>query len=281
MTYNFLEIRNPVVAGKFYPKNKENLLEELKNKIKKEEKKENVIAAISPHAGYMYSGKTAGKVFSKIKIPQNIFILSPNHTGIGHPISLHPTKFWSTPLGKIEVNLDILKKLESSLSFVKFDELAQAQEHALEVQLPFIQFLNPSSKIIPITISEIHPDAAKKIGIEIIKSVSNLDFLVLASSDMNHFESLDINKKKDEIALNKIKELDSESLIEKIRKNKISMCGVFPIMVMIEAINYYKKTKNIEIEYELLDYSSSADVTKDKKDVVTYAGVIFKKKVND
>lgn len=280
MDYNILEVRSPVVAGKFYPKNREMLLEELESKINKDEKKEEVIAAISPHAGYMYSGKTAGKVFSKIKIPQNIFILSPNHTGMGHPISIHPTRSWSTPLGQIEVELDIAKKIKNNLSFVEFDELAQAREHALEVQLPFIQHLNPSSKIIPITISEIDLSAAKKLGIEIIKSVSDLDFLILTSSDMNHFESLETSKKKDKIALKEIENLNSLKLLDEVRKNKISMCGIFPIITMIEAINYYSKINEVKIKYELIDYSSSSDVTKDKNDVVTYAGVIFKK-VND
>jgi MEMO1 family protein len=276
-----MNIRASVVAGRFYPADRKTLEQDLKNYIIKKDKIKNAFAIIAPHAGYMYSGKTAGAVYSCVEIPDVVFVLSPNHTGLGSPISLDPSESWSTPLGAIKVELDILKKIKEKLPMAEFDSTAQKREHALEVQLPFIQTLNPNAKIVPITLSGLSFNTIQKLGAVVSETIiaeeekTGKRPLIVASSDMTHFESADSAKRKDMLAIDQIKKLDTKTFLETVEKNDISLCGLYTIPPMIEAALHYSKTKKTPIKVDLVDYTNSGMVTGDNNEVVAYAGVVL------
>jgi AmmeMemoRadiSam system protein B len=276
-----MDVRNPVVAGRFYPSDRVTLEQDLKNYLTKKTKIKNAFAVIAPHAGYMYSGKTAGAVYSSVDIPDVVFVLSPNHTGLGSPISLHPTEGWSTPLGMIKAELNILQAIKDKVSLAQFDPSAQKMEHALEVQIPFIQTMNPNAKIVPITLSGFPFPIMQKLGVAISEIIiaeeerTGKRPLIVASSDMTHFESADSAKRKDMMAIEQIKKLDTKAFLETVDENDISLCGYYPISVTIEAALHYSETKGKTIAVDLVDYTNSGMVTGDKDDVVAYAGMVL------
>ncbi len=274
--------RSAIVAGRFYPKGKDELLKELSALVRKDVEVHNdVLAVIAPHAGYMYSGKTAGLVYSSIKIPNTAIILSPNHTGLGYPISIDPSEKWETPLGWVEADLEFIEKLKKELKEVELDTKAQQREHALEVQLPFIKYINPTTKIVPITVAGLPFPIIQKLGKSIAKLLLEQEAktgvrpLIIASSDMTHFESAEAAKKKDMVAIDKIKELDSLGFVSMIEEQNISICGLYTISTVIEAVLEYTKHKANKPKVELLEYTNSGVVTGDLNEVVAYAGLLI------
>ena len=276
-----MKLRQAVVAGHFYPGDKTTLQGMLKDFIVPMTKIKNSFAVIAPHAGYIYSGKTAGKVYSSVDIPDTVIIMSPNHTGLGHPISLHPAETWSTPLGNVQVDLDILDKIKKKIPQAELDPNAQLREHALEVHIPFLQTLNPNVKIVPITLSGLPFDTINKLGValaEIIMDIERTDGyrpLIVASSDMTHFEDAEAAKIKDMQAIDKIKQLDTKGFLHIIEKENITLCGLYPISVAIEALLHYSKMKKLTAKIDLIDYTNSGQVTGDMNEVVAYAGIVM------
>ena len=279
-----MSTRQAVVAGQFYPKDKRELKTQLDKllagapaiKIK-------ALGVIAPHAGYVYSGKTAGKVYSSIEIPNTVIILSPNHTGYGSSVSFDPDDKWSTPLGDVDVDLEIsdriLQRIKGKVPDAAFDPSAQMREHALEVHLPFLQMLRPDVRIVPLTLSNLTFQSIKLLGVAIAEIIMEIEdnvgerSLIVASSDMTHFESADTAKKKDMMAIEKIKKLDTEGFIDVVESNNITLCGLYTIPVMMEAVKHYSKIKKTSPKIELIDYTNSGDVTHDRQEVVAYAGV--------
>lgn len=275
--------RASVVAGSFYPHNKAELLKVLSLYVKPDlDKKDNAVAAICPHAGYIYSGKTAGKVYSLIKIPNTVIILSPNHTGMGEPISIDANESWETPLGITNVDTNIIKKIKTLLPEAKLDLKAQSREHALEVHLPFIQYINAKAKIVPITLAGLSFELIQKTGkilAEIIieaESVGEERPLIIASSDMTHFESAETARKKDFLALNKISEFDTKGFVSLIEGQNLSICGLYTVATVMEATIAYCTKKALKPKATLIDYTNSGAVTGDTNEVVAYAGMILK-----
>ena len=276
-----MDVRNPVVAGRFYPADRTALQEELKSYLVSKQKIKNVFAIIAPHAGYMYSGKTAGATYASVDVPDVVIVMCPNHTGLGYPISLHPAQSWITPLGPINVDTEILKKIKQKLPQAEFDTEAQLKEHSLEVQVPFIQMCNPNAKIVPITLANMPFGIIQKLGAvlsEIIieeESRTGVRPLIVASSDMTHFESASKAKAQDMLAIEQIKKFDTKGFIDVVEKQDISLCGIFPISVTLEAYNNYSTAKGVARHADIVDYTNSGMVTGDNKDVVAYAGLVL------
>jgi MEMO1 family protein len=281
-----MKIRRAVVAGHFYPKDRDSILSMMSTFIKRDPHiSNNTIAAVVPHAGYIYSGATAGKVYSLISIPSTVVVLCPNHTGLGSPISIHPAEVWETPLGTINIDNEFIKRLQPAVPQAEMDGGAQYREHALEVQLPFLQAIREDFKLVPITISHIDQDSIKILGTAIGQILFDYEKegmerpLIIASSDMTHFEDDKTAKTKDDLAIDRIKALDSEGLLRVVQQNSISMCGIFPASVMIEAVKHYSTLKNsVELKVELIDYTNSGMVTRDFTEVVAYAGIMVSTK---
>jgi len=263
--------RSPAVAGRFYPASKEQLKRDLADYLG-ELSPEPALGIVSPHAGYVFSGHIAGNTFSRVKVTDTVIVLGPNHYGRGAPLSLWEGEGWTTPLGDVHINQAVASRLRELLPQVTSDFSAHAQEHSLEVQVPFIQTINPLASIVPLAIGMSPLSTLQQLGHALVKVIQEVGepVLIVASSDMTHFESADMAARKDQFALQSIYELDPEGLFRTVRDNRISMCGVLPVTVMLYAAIAQGATRA-----ELVEYATSGDVTGDYDDVVGYAGAII------
>ncbi len=267
------QTREPAVAGMFYPAKKEQLLKQLESffsKTKNVLEKEKTNAVIAPHAGYVYSGQTAAFAFSHLKRAKTFVIFCPNHTGMGKEISISNAQYWETPLGKIEVDLELGKKV-CEKTIAEFDDLGHIGEHAIEVQLPFLQFLFKSGfKILPITIAAGNFFELKKLGeafFEIEKS-EKIDLGFIASSDFTHYEPKTFAEEKDQMAIKKIGEMDSKGFYDMVVQRNLSICGFSGIVSLLSYCKMAGKKKGI-----LLHYETSAKASGDSSSVVGYAAI--------
>ncbi len=263
-------IRQPAVAGQFYPGTKTALQREVERYLLKVADKIKAIGVISPHAGYIYSGAVAGATLSSAQLRDTCVIMGPNHTGEGKPFSIMAEGMWHLPLGDCEIDSELAKSILGNSCYLEDDERAHRYEHSIEVQVPFLQVLKGGFKIVPIVLSHAKLEVYKAIGRDIAKSLKGKYMATLiASSDMTHYEPQDIAKQKDEKAIDAILNLDEDGLIAAIEKYDISMCGYAPACVMLAASKELgaKKAK-------LIKYQTSGDVTGDYDAVVGYAGVV-------
>ena len=263
--------RKPAVAGSFYPGTERSLLAQLDEFIDKDIEKRKVIGVMSPHAGYVYSGMVAGKLFSSIVISHVAVIMGPNHRGIGSDFAIMTAGSWATPLGEVPIDKSLAKSLLAQSSLLVEDETAHAYEHSLEVQVPFLQHLRPDIRIVPICMGGYHQDDFVKLGHEIATCVkeSGEEALIIASSDMSHYEPHEQAKKKDMLAIDAILRLDEKEMLERVRAHNISMCGYAPTAAMLAA------AKDLDARNaELVLYQTSGDVAGDYSQVVGYAGII-------
>ena len=265
--------RKPAVAGYFYPGEEDQLRRELDRcLVHKTSAKKKAIGVVSPHAGYKYSGAVAGEVFGQIQIPARVIVLSPNHTGEGAACSLWSKGEWQTPLGAAKVDEELAARFLSNCPLLKEDTAAHRAEHSLEVQIPFLQFLKKDFQFVPLTLSYIPLEQCRAVGQALAKTIreSKTPVLMVASSDMNHFENQEITGKKDFLAIEQIQKLDAEGLYRTVRQNRISMCGIIPTTVMLFAAKELGATKG-----ELIRHATSGDVTGDYGSVVGYAGLVI------
>ena len=265
--------RTPAVANMFYPGDTHRLKEQLHSFVKPVAEPRTVLAAISPHAGYMYSGGVAGAVFSQIRIPQAVVILGPNHRGIGAPVALAASGTWDMPLGPVPINAALAGLLLQALphSTIKDDPQAHTMEHSIEVQIPFLQVLRSDVSIVPIALSHLRYPSCQEIGQSLAKGVQDYgkEVLLVASTDMTHYESQDVARSQDQLAIEQILALDAEGLYETVARHNISMCGVIPTTIVLAACKALGATKA-----ELIQYATSGDVTGDYAQVVGYAGFV-------
>ena len=265
--------RIPAVANMFYPGNPEELRKQLSAFITPAANPRKVIAAVCPHAGYVYSGGVAGAVFSQIYVPQTVIILGPNHRGLGSSVALQSTGSWEMPLGTVSVDEELAGKLLRALGDqAQDDPQAHAMEHSLEVQVPFLQMIQPELQIVPLSLSHITYEACDAIGRIMGETLKEWpqSVLLVSSTDMSHYVSGETAKAKDRLAIDKILELDPEGLFHTVAEHRISMCGVIPTTITLAAAKVIGANKA-----ELVQYATSGDVTGDFSQVVGYAGLII------
>lgn len=266
--------RNPVVAGQFYPGEADALRSELDKFIKKDAQKEDVIGMVVPHAGYIFSGPVAGATFSRITFKDTFVIMGPNHTGRGAPFSIMSEGSWRTPLGEVDVDAELGKQVLQDSNYLQEDRAAHLSEHSIEVEVPFLQHLKPDVKIVPLVLAAARGEVYKEIGRSIAKAARELekDIVIVASSDMTHYEPQESAERKDHQAIDSILRLDEDKLLERVGNLGITMCGYGPAVSMISAAKELGAG-----EGELVQYSTSGDVLGDYKRVVGYAGILIKK----
>jgi len=267
-------IREPIVAGQFYPNLPSSLVAQISKFIDKKAPKEEVIGIVSPHAGYMYSGAVAGATMSRIEFKDIFIIMGPNHTGYGKPFSIMSEGAWRTPLGGVEIDSQLGRQILAESQNLEQDQVAHLYEHSIEVQIPFLQYLKQDFKIVPIVLSHAPRAVYKEIGKAIAKAIKELkaEAVIIASSDMTHYEPQESAKKKDTQAINAILELNEDELLNRIEKLNISMCGYAPTVTLISAAKELGAKRA-----ELVKYQTSGDVTGDYSGVVGYAGIIVKR----
>lgn len=265
-------IRQPAVAGGFYSRDAVQLKKDIGNFVIKDCEKRTALGAVSPHAGYRYSGRVAGNLYSRIQIPDTVVILTPNHTGAGVPYSIWPGGTWHTPLGDVAVDEEVVDELIQVCDLIEKDQKAHLYEHAAEVQIPFLQYFNPHIKIVVMVLASGNIMELKNIGKSLSLIVQKLcpDALVVASSDMTHYESQASVNMKDKVAIHEILALNEENLYKKARDMQITMCGIYPAITMLVC----SKERGAE-KAELVCYETSGDITGDYEQVVGYAGIMI------
>jgi len=231
---------------------------------------------IAPHAGYIYSGRTAAAVFAQVAIPGVVVILAPNHSGVSEAergVSLWESGFFRTPLGDVAIDAKMADALLNlSRGMVEVDHEAHAAEHAVEVELPFLQLRRPDVRIVPLVIAWDAWDAARALGEMLARFVTAAGepVLLLASSDLNHYEPSGLSEQKDARALEAVQALDGEELLARCKREHISMCGRGPAAVVLAAAKALGGTRA-----EVVDYRHSGWVSGDNARVVGYAGVLI------
>jgi AmmeMemoRadiSam system protein B len=270
-------VRQPAVAGRFYPANAQHLRAEVETYTTaraeasaKSETKIHALGCVVPHAGYVYSGHVAGAVYRRLELPRRLVILCPNHTGMGEPLAIMSEGAWQTPLGDAAIDEALAKELKARMPLLAEDQEAHRFEHALEVQLPFLQVLDPGFQFVPIVVGTSNFEVLSALGVVIasVATEAGGPVLVIASSDMNHYESDDITRVKDRLAIDKILALDARGLYETVHRDNISMCGYGPTVVMLTAAK-----KMGAKQAELIGYATSGDVSGERDMVVGYAGI--------
>ena len=267
-----MKTRQAAVAGKFYPEQPDELEKTVASHFTDLTKnKQKAIGVVSPHAGFMYSGDVAGAVYSQIEIPDTVILIGPNHTGRGENVSVMTEGIWSMPMGDVFIDEELATILCDETPLAKPNTTAHQFEHSLETQLPFLQYFKKDFKIVPICLKRIDYTTCKKLSEGIFKAIKRFGrpVLIIASSDMTHFESHDAAEAKDKKAIIQIENRDAHALHETVRQEQISMCGVNPVTVMLLCTE-----KLGAKQAELIDYRTSGEVNGDKNRVVGYAGVI-------
>ena len=268
-------IRLPAVAGRFYPDDRDRLCSGLDSFLAgcDDEKKIRARACLVPHAGYMYSGAVAGEVYRRIEIPGRAILLGPRHFPHGAPLAILSDGSWQTPLGMAPVDRLLAEKIVHAFPLLREDAVAHSTEHSLEVQLPFLQRLAPSFAFVPIAIGPAQWDALEALGhaLASVIAAESEPVLLIASSDMNHYESDAVTRVKDSKAIDRILALDARKLFETVRDEKISMCGYAAAVAMLIAARELGAS-----EAELVRYATSGEVNGDMLEVVGYAGILIK-----
>jgi MEMO1 family protein len=268
-------LRHPAVAGRFYPEDPDDLRTEalgyLSQSISSTGTPTKAIGCIAPHAGYMYSGHVAGAVFSQIEIPRLCVVLCPNHTGMGRALAMMSEGSWETPLGEVPIDSEFALALQQRFPALHNDPAAHRAEHATEVELPFLQLKQPNLRIVPIALGTGQFEVLEQLGMALADVIARRGdpVLIVASSDMNHYESDVVTRAKDHRAIERILSMDAHGLFDVVTQQNVSMCGFGPAVVMLTAARQLGAKSA-----QLVKYATSGDVSGDREMVVGYAGVV-------
>jgi MEMO1 family protein len=267
-------LRFPAVAGKFYPAHPKELTSLVESFTSKKSAAESVHAraCLVPHAGYVYSGVVAGAVFSRVFLPKKILLLGVRHYPRGESLAIVSEGSWRTPLGDVDIDSSLARRLREACPALREDVVAHSQEHCLEVQLPFLQELDPGFSFVPIVLGTVRFDQLVDVGEGLARLLSESaeEILVVTSSDMNHYEDDATTRRKDHKAIDRMLELDARGLYQVCRDEEISMCGLGPAVAMLTALQRVGATKA-----ELVRYATSGDAIGERDAVVGYAGMAF------
>jgi len=264
----FVPVRPPAVAGLFYPRDPVALGREMDRCVPAGPSRP-AVGIVAPHAGYTYSGATAGIVFAAVDVPRVVIVVTPNHTGLGPPLSIYPGGTWKTPAGEIVIDDDATARLVRLDSDLTPETVAHQDEHGVEVEIPFILRRNPKARLVAIVLATQDFGMMERLG----EALARIDgALIVASSDMNHFEDDATTRVKDRRALDRLVAMDERGLDDVCRRENITMCGRAPAVAMLVAAKLRGAKKA-----ELLDYRTSADAGGGTERCVGYAALRVEK----
>ncbi|HEV2418716.1 MAG TPA: AmmeMemoRadiSam system protein B [Terriglobia bacterium] len=267
------QVRLPAVAGRFYPSTPAELMRDVDGYMEPSVVVEGALGCIAPHAGYMYSGRVAGAVYSRLPARSCFLILGPNHFGRGsEPLALTPDAHWRSPLGDVPINSGLAAMIRSHCPALAEDAAAHEREHSIEVQLPFLQRRAAGFSFAPISVGAVGYETLVELGQGIARALREFPdpVMIVASSDMNHYEPDALTRIKDGEAIERILALDTKGLYEVVRRRDISMCGIGPAIAMLTAVKEMGASSAI-----LAKYATSADAGGDASAVVGYAGIVI------
>jgi AmmeMemoRadiSam system protein B len=267
--------RAPAVAGTFYEAEPSALLGQVDGFLEVAGGNGRPLAAsavIAPHAGYAFCGAVLGQVYARVSVPDRVLILAPNHTGLGEAAAVSPAGF-RTPLGTVPLDVGLAEALVAS-GRLAWDELAHAEEHSVEVHLPFLLRRNPAVRLTAVCLRTMSFAMCEEIGRIVADAVAAADspVLLVASSDMNHHEPQRVASRKDRMALERIVEMDARGLYSGVVEHHVSMCGVVPTVVALVAARALGAR-----HASVVAYANSGDVDGDYSSVVGYAGVLMQR----
>jgi AmmeMemoRadiSam system protein B len=266
-------VRPPAVAGRFYPADPHELARQIDHYCPGDAKKSPARGCLVPHAGYMYSGHVAGAVYAALEIPARSILLGPRHYPRGQPMAILTEGGWRTPLGGAQIDSALAAALVRACPRLREDTVAHEREHSLEVQLPFLQRMAADFRFVPVVLATDQYPALEELGHAIAQVVrAQADpVLVIASSDMNHYESDSITRTKDHLAIERILAVDPPGLYNTVHSEGITMCGyAATVAALIALLELGAK------HAELIRYATSGDINGDRDEVVGYAGIILR-----
>jgi len=267
-------LRRPAVAGLFYPDHPPQLLRTVQGLLGEPVGTAAAPAALAPHAGYVYSGRTAGRVFNALDVPRRVICIGPNHTGEGRAReggSVFAVGVLRMPLGDVPVDETLAADLLARCPLLEDDPDAHRREHAVEVMLPFLMVCRPDVTVVPVVLAFADWPRCRAVGEALADTVraAGEPVLLLISSDMNHYEPASVGMPKDRLALEQVERLDGETLLDVTRRHRISMCGRGPAAAVLHAVRLLGATGGT-----VLEHTHSGVVSGDDDAVVGYAGVI-------
>ena len=266
-------IRRAAVADLFYAGSARALRPQVKDLVPEGEEKTAAVGVVVPHAGYIYSGAVAGAVYARLDPPESCVVLGPNHTGLGAAAAIMISGTWETPLGEASIDTELARAILDRSRVLEEDDRAHRKEHAIEVQLPFLQVLFPDLPFVPISLMSYEYGACRDVGQAVAEAIqaSGKRVLLIASTDMSHYISRELAERKDRMVIDAMLDLDPERLHATVLRERISMCGFHPTTAMLVAAKALRASRG-----ELVRYATSGDVTKDYVSVVGYAGLIIR-----
>jgi AmmeMemoRadiSam system protein B len=266
------DLREPIVAGTFYPRGAAALEEDVRRWIDLQPVRHQLVACIAPHAGYVYSGGVAGSIYGHLDIPPTVILLGPNHTGAGSAVAVAPHERWRTPLGDLSLATGLGRRLVDRAPLATFDPRAHIREHSLEVHLPFLLARRPDLEILPVCLAHLRLEDCLDLGRILARIVS--DFAepvgIVASSDMSHYLPEEEANRLDHLAIDAALTRDPVKLYETVHRHGITMCGVVPATVALAAANDLGAVGG-----HLVAYQTSGAASGDHSSVVGYAGICF------
>lgn len=275
-------LREPAVSGIFYPKNPNELREDIESLFRDPNfgpgnlppsgNNERIYGMVSPHAGYMYSGAVAAHGYYDLSSSkfESALILGPNHYGLGSAVALMDKGSWETPLGKVEIDSEVAQSINQNCDIISIDESAHSRDHCIEVQLPFLQYIKGEFKIVPIILINQGKNTCKKLGTDIYESIKDRNLIPIASSDLTHYEANNLAYEKDKLLISAILSLDIEKFYSVLISFNVTACGYGPIATVMEISKRMGATKG-----KLLKYATSGDIAGDNKSVVGYSSILF------
>lgn len=267
-------VRPPAVAGRFYPGDAETLEQDVERYLAagRAGQPARAVALVAPHAGYMYSGGVAGQVFARVRVPERVVVMGPNHTGRGERVSVVPAGSFQVPGGAVPIDEELAAAILDEVPGARPDADAHRSEHSVEVELPFLRALQKEVRFVPMVLGGLAERDAIAVGQGLARAIARVggDVLVVASSDMSHYLPDAEARRVDKIALDALLTGDAATLHRTVRERDISMCGVIPTTAMLA----YARAAGAVQEPSLVAYATSGDASGDRSRVVGYAGVM-------
>ena len=282
-----MKVRRPAVAGSWYAGTSQSLRAQIEDcfmhkfgqgKLPKvmEKGPRNIVGLTCPHAGYMFSGSVAANAYYNLAVdgrPDIVVLFGPNHYGLGSVLAIMNEGAWRTPLGDVEIDTQTANQILRESRIIDVDDIAHAREHSIELQLPFLQYLYGSRfKFVPICFLMQDLESSREVGRAVAKALSGKNGLVIASTDMTHYEPHERAKQKDKLAIDAAIKMDEELYHSTVESREISTCGYGPVVAAITAAKLSGARKA-----KLLCYKTSGDVVGDYSSVVGYASISFTK----
>ncbi len=271
------EIRPPAVAGMFYEREPIRLKKAIENYLSQANPPKisgEIIGLVSPHAGYFYSAKTAAFGYKLLigKEYDTVVVISPSHYEYFRGVSIYNGSAYQTPLGVITIDTNLRDELKDYNSVIEFSKRGHGREHALEVQLPFLQIILKDFKLLPIVMGDQSKDIVFALAEVLAEVLKNKNILIIASSDLSHYFSHDVANSLDSRVEKLINDFDEEKLIDELEEEKVQACGGGPIVTVMRTSKLLGANKS-----KVLYRNDSSEASGEKHQVVGYLSAAFYK----